>query len=197
MDTTMDESKSSAHVDPEIFRHLQEKIDEEGKVRDVRQHLIPLTTKLTGPGGTQKHRPNTREARHETLRTLQNARKLTLAVARITQSILSRIQITPTPEGWKPAPPSLGSWLTQVAVEEVVLKPSAVAIEQQGLTVRQLAEVASKHPFYKYNGIWQRDIQALVCLPTSGRSWSPRLRNGADHQPTAPQLAWDKGAHND
>jgi hypothetical protein len=26
--------------------------------------------------------------------------------------------------------------------------------------------VASKHPFYKYNGIWQRDIQNLVRLPS-------------------------------
>jgi Translin family len=47
-------------------------------------------------------------------------------------------------------------------VEEVVLKPSAAAIEQQVSTVQQLADAASKHPFYKYNGIWQRDIQNLI-----------------------------------
>ena len=35
MDTTMADPKSSANVDPDIFKHLQEKIDEEGKVRDV------------------------------------------------------------------------------------------------------------------------------------------------------------------
>ena len=53
-------------------------------------------------------------------------------------------------------------WLTRAAVEEVVLKPSAAAIEQQVSTVQQLADAASKHPFYKYNGIWQRDIQNLI-----------------------------------
>jgi hypothetical protein len=37
MDTTMAEPQSSAHVDPDIFKDLQEKIDQEGKVRDVRQ----------------------------------------------------------------------------------------------------------------------------------------------------------------
>jgi hypothetical protein len=35
MDTTMAEPRSSTHVNPDIFKHLQEKIDEEGKVRDV------------------------------------------------------------------------------------------------------------------------------------------------------------------
>ena len=53
-------------------------------------------------------------------------------------------------------------WLTRTVVEEVVLKPSAAAIEQQVSTVQQLADAASKHPFYKYNGIWQRDIQNLI-----------------------------------
>jgi hypothetical protein len=53
-------------------------------------------------------------------------------------------------------------WLTRAVVEEVVLKPSAAAIEQQVSTVQQLADAASKHPFYKYNGIWQRDIQNLI-----------------------------------
>jgi hypothetical protein len=37
MDTTMTEPQSSAHVDPDIFKDLQEKIDQESKVRDVRQ----------------------------------------------------------------------------------------------------------------------------------------------------------------
>jgi hypothetical protein len=37
MDTTMTEPQSLAHVDPDIFKDLQEKIDQESKVRDVRQ----------------------------------------------------------------------------------------------------------------------------------------------------------------
>jgi hypothetical protein len=81
---------------------------------------------------------------------------------RITQSILSRIHNTPTPQGQIFAEQCVTRRLTGIAVEEVVLKPSTAAIEQQALTVQQLAEVASKHPFYKYNGIWQRDIQSLV-----------------------------------
>jgi hypothetical protein len=34
-DTSMAERPFSPHVDPDIFQHLQEKIDEEGKIRDV------------------------------------------------------------------------------------------------------------------------------------------------------------------
>jgi hypothetical protein len=41
MDTTMAEPQSSAHVDPDIFKDLQEKIDQESKVRDVRQPRSP------------------------------------------------------------------------------------------------------------------------------------------------------------
>jgi hypothetical protein len=42
MDTAMAESQSSAHVDPDIFMDLQEKIDQEGKVRDVQQPSSPV-----------------------------------------------------------------------------------------------------------------------------------------------------------
>jgi hypothetical protein len=85
-----------------------------------------------------------------------------LPAGRTTQSILSLIHHTLIPQGQIFAEQSPRRRLTKIAVEEVVLKPSAAAIEQQASTVQQLAEVASKHPFYKYNGMWQRDIQNLV-----------------------------------
>ncbi|RVX70930.1 hypothetical protein B0A52_06087 [Exophiala mesophila] len=64
---------------------------------------------------------------------------------RLTQSILSRIHNTPTPE-----------------LDNTVLKPAFEALEQQAQTVKQLSEAASKYPFYRWNSIWQRDIQAVI-----------------------------------
>ena len=36
---------------------------------------------------------------------------------------------------------------------------------EQKATIGQLAEVASKYPYYKYNDIWTRDIQNAVSYP--------------------------------
>lgn len=66
-------------------------------------------------------------------------------LGRITQSILSRIHNVPT---------------SQLA--EVVLKPAAESLAAQEQTVRNLAEAASKYPYYKWNGVWQRDVQNLL-----------------------------------
>lgn len=65
---------------------------------------------------------------------------------RLTQSILSRIHNTSTDD-----------------LNETVLKPAADALSEQAATVKSLGESASKYPFYKWNSIWQRDIQAVIC----------------------------------
>jgi len=56
----MAEPQSSPHVDPDIFRDLQEKIDQESKVRDVRQPRSPiaLNAKLTRVPGAKRDCPN-------------------------------------------------------------------------------------------------------------------------------------------
>ncbi|KAJ9613945.1 Translin-1 [Cladophialophora chaetospira] len=64
---------------------------------------------------------------------------------RVTQSILSRVHNTPTEE-----------------LEASVLVPCADSLSEQATTVKSLAEAASKYPFYKWNNIWQRDIQNVV-----------------------------------
>lgn len=64
---------------------------------------------------------------------------------RLTQSILARIHNVPS----------------GLLVAEV-LTPAAQALAEQKLTVSTLQEAASKYPFYKYNNIWQRDIQNLI-----------------------------------
>src|SRR5262249_5242520 len=63
---------------------------------------------------------------------------------RLTQSILSRVHNTPTPE------------------LESVLNPCYNALTAQAATVKNLAQTASKYPFYKWNSIWQRDIQSVI-----------------------------------
>ncbi|KAK5053355.1 hypothetical protein LTR84_002329 [Exophiala bonariae] len=64
---------------------------------------------------------------------------------RLTQSILSRIHNTSTDE-----------------LNDSVLKPASDALSEQAATVKSLSESASKYPFYKWNSIWQRDIQAVI-----------------------------------
>lgn len=64
---------------------------------------------------------------------------------RLTQSILSRVHNTPTD-----------------ALEANVLAPCYDALSEQIKTVKELASSASKYPFYKWNSIWQRDIQAVI-----------------------------------
>lgn len=60
----MAESSSSANVDPAIFKHLQEKIDEEGKVRDVHMAGSPFFVKhLTVSIGVERDCADAREAR--------------------------------------------------------------------------------------------------------------------------------------
>ncbi|KAL2429217.1 Translin-1 [Exophiala dermatitidis] len=64
---------------------------------------------------------------------------------RLTQSILSRIHNTPTGE-----------------LEANVLNPCYDALSEQTKTVKALSESASEYPFYKWNSIWQRDIQTVI-----------------------------------
>lgn len=55
--------KASPNVDPAIFQFLQDKIDEEGKIRDVLEPPKPPHTTLTIVTGAQGDRPDLREAR--------------------------------------------------------------------------------------------------------------------------------------
>ena len=64
---------------------------------------------------------------------------------RVTQSILSRVHNTPTTE-----------------LENTVLQPCADSLNEQASTVKSLGEAASKYPFYKWNNIWNKDVQSVV-----------------------------------
>lgn len=45
-----------------------------------------------------------------------------------------------------------------------VLEDATREILAQKQEVQALKAVADKHPFYKYNGVWTRELQNLVCL---------------------------------
>lgn len=77
---------------------------------------------------------------------LKNIVEVLSKQGRVTQSILSRVHNTPTSD-----------------LEASVLAPCADSLNEQATTVKSLAETASKYPFYKWNNIWQRDIQNVVC----------------------------------
>jgi hypothetical protein len=44
-----------------------------------------------------------------------------------------------------------------------VLDDVTTEILAQKQEVARLKDVADKHPFYKYNGLWTRELQNLVC----------------------------------
>lgn len=46
-----------------------------------------------------------------------------------------------------------------------VLDDATASIIAQKEEVARLKSVADKHPFYKYNGLWSRELQNLVRLP--------------------------------
>ncbi|EED14404.1 recombination hotspot-binding protein (Translin), putative [Talaromyces stipitatus ATCC 10500] len=78
-----------------------------------------------------------RDELHEIVQSL--ARK-----GRTTQAILSRAHSTPSKD------------------LKSVLDDAATQILAQKEDVSRLAEIANKHPFYKYNGVWSRELQNLV-----------------------------------
>ncbi|OKL62366.1 hypothetical protein UA08_02270 [Talaromyces atroroseus] len=78
-----------------------------------------------------------RDELHEIVQTL--ARK-----GRTTQAILSRAHSTPTRD------------------LKSVLDDAANQILAQKEDISRLAQLANKHPFYKYNGVWSRELQNLV-----------------------------------
>lgn len=64
---------------------------------------------------------------------------------RLTQSVLARIHNCPTSD-----------------LQQYVLAPAAQAVQEQVVTIKRLSEVASQYPFYKWNGMWLRDVQNLI-----------------------------------
>ncbi|KAL8802140.1 MAG: hypothetical protein Q9182_004006 [Xanthomendoza sp. 2 TL-2023] len=65
---------------------------------------------------------------------------------RMTQSLLSRAHSVPEAE-----------------LEEA-LKPAWSSIMEQVNIIKEIETVASKHPYYKYNQLWTRDVQETVRL---------------------------------
>ncbi|KAM5352649.1 hypothetical protein ACJ41O_005371 [Fusarium nematophilum] len=123
-------SSETPLLDPSIFSHLQEKLDEETRVRDNLTQII---------------------------------QRLERAVA-TAQGLLSRVHSTP-----RARYPALVSQVEDAIKEEVAI-------------VGELSEVASQHPYYKYNGKWARTVQnaigtAVYC------AWLGGL--GSDSQPAS------------
>jgi len=81
---------------------------------------------------------------------------------RVVQTVLSRAHSTPAskcmlaPTGIRRKPR-----LTSRTVQPV-LDDATQRILELKEEFSRLVEVASKHPFYKYNGVWSRELQNLV-----------------------------------
>ncbi|KAF4458760.1 hypothetical protein FALBO_14497 [Fusarium albosuccineum] len=103
-------SSETPLLDPSLFSHLQEKLDEETRVRENLTQII---------------------------------QRLERAVA-TAQGLLSRVHSTPRARF-----PALVSQVEDAIKEEVTI-------------IGELNEVASKHPYYKYNGKWARTVQNAI-----------------------------------
>ncbi|KAH7481391.1 hypothetical protein FOMA001_g8603 [Fusarium oxysporum f. sp. matthiolae] len=123
-------SSDTPLLDPSIFSHLQEKLDEETAVRDNLTQII---------------------------------QRLERAVA-TAQGLLSRVHSTP-----RARYPALVS-----QVED--------AIKEEATIVKELNEVASKHPYYKYNSKWARTVQNAIGTAVY-TAWLGGL--GSDSQPAS------------
>ncbi|KAF4438699.1 translin [Fusarium acutatum] len=123
-------SSDTPLLDPSIFSHLQEKLDEETAVRDNLTQII---------------------------------QRLERAVA-TAQGLLSRVHSTP-----RARYPALVSQVEDAIKEEVTI-------------VKELNEVASKHPYYKYNSKWARIVQNAIGTAVY-TAWLGGL--GSDTQPAS------------
>ncbi|EXM33191.1 hypothetical protein RAB80_002668 [Fusarium oxysporum f. sp. vasinfectum] len=123
-------SSDTPLLDPSIFSHLQEKLDEETAVRDNLTQII---------------------------------QRLERAVA-TAQGLLSRVHSTP-----RDRYPALVSQVEDAIKEEVTI-------------VKELNEVASKHPYYKYNSKWARTVQNAIGTAVY-TAWLGGL--GSDSQPAS------------
>ncbi|EWG40804.1 hypothetical protein FVEG_03074 [Fusarium verticillioides 7600] len=123
-------SSDTPLLDPSIFSHLQEKLDEESAVRDNLTQII---------------------------------QRLERAVA-TAQGLLSRVHSTP-----RARYPALVSQVEDAIKEEVTI-------------VKELNEVASKHPYYKYNSKWARAVQNAIGTAVY-TAWLGGL--GSDAQPAS------------
>ncbi|KAF5691659.1 translin [Fusarium denticulatum] len=123
-------SSDTPLLDPSIFSHLQEKLDEETAVRD---NLTQIIQRL----------------------------ERTVATA---QGLLSRVHSTP-----RARYPALVSQVEDAIKEEVTI-------------VKELNEVASKHPYYKYNSKWARTVQNAIGTAVY-TAWLGGL--GSDAQPAS------------
>ncbi|KAF5641604.1 translin [Fusarium sp. NRRL 25303] len=123
-------SSDTPLLDPSIFSHLQEKLDEETAVRDNLTQII---------------------------------QRLERAVA-TAQGLLSRVHSTP-----RARYPALVSQVEDAIKEEVTI-------------VKELNEVASKHPYYKYNSKWARTVQNAIGSAVY-TAWLGGL--GSDAQPAS------------
>ncbi|GJC79667.1 translin-1 [Colletotrichum liriopes] len=106
----MGEVPASRLLDPQIFEHLKNKIDEDQQVRDQMS---------------------------------QTVQKLDRAISYV-QGLLSRIHATPREQ--------YGPLLSDVQA----------GIQKEIEVVAELQEIASKHPYYKYNQKWNRQVQNAI-----------------------------------
>jgi len=152
----------STGIDPAIFEHLQNKIDEDIKIRDVINHLelydSPWLIDLSFRICVTLSRLLNAKVSGGKLRT----RALSLhPTGRVVQAILSKAHSTPSAQRRFKVSSLPESCLITCLVQPV-LHEAEQAIEAQKANISRLSEVSSKHPYYKYNGTWTRDFQNLV-----------------------------------
>ena len=101
------------------------------------------------------------------------------SIDRTTQSILSRAHSTLSAERTSTLPQS--STTPKPAIDIPFTVPSVVSAAQANIdkeieTIQQLSDIASKHPYYKFNYAWTRTVQDTVRIqflaPSSAKAFT-------------------------
>ncbi len=81
---------------------------------------------------------------------------------RITTSILSRAHSTPQRDRQYSYQINRKCYMLSGQAVRVALEEARESIRKQAQTIAKLNELASKHPYYKYNNLWSREMQNAV-----------------------------------
>ncbi|KAL8916633.1 MAG: hypothetical protein Q9208_008392 [Pyrenodesmia sp. 3 TL-2023] len=123
-------------VDPAIFERLQQNIDDDAHIRE---ELRDILQKLERQGKSLVKE----EANHKCAdRSYSKNRSVHSRKGAFNPSGTVYV-ISPT---------------------NITLAPAWPLISEQGACIKELSTVASKHPYYKYNQIWTRNIQETVTI---------------------------------
>ena len=130
-------------VNPAIFEDLQIKIDEDSQVREELKNILQVLEKQGNSLPSMKIflADNVRRSSHSI-----HSLKGTFYTYSTPYRVFSKTHKS----------------YSDTALVQSTISDAEKSIHQQIETIARLGHVASKYPYYRYNGIWTRDVQNAV-----------------------------------